>query len=100
MAQYFEVHPDNPQPRLLKQAVALDPKSLQSFFALGRAYALLKQFPAATQAFQAAVDGCGRQRNPFAQFNLRERCISLYFNQQLDVELVERHFRIPVILFR
>ncbi len=23
MAQYFEVHPDNPQPRLLKQAVAL-----------------------------------------------------------------------------
>jgi tRNA A37 threonylcarbamoyladenosine synthetase subunit TsaC/SUA5/YrdC len=23
MAQYFEVHPDNPQPRLLKQAVGL-----------------------------------------------------------------------------
>ena len=23
MAQFFEVHPDNPQPRLLKQAVAL-----------------------------------------------------------------------------
>ena len=23
MAQYFEVHPDNPQPRLLKQAAAL-----------------------------------------------------------------------------
>ena len=23
MAQYFEVHPENPQPRLLKQAVAL-----------------------------------------------------------------------------
>lgn len=23
MAQYFSVHPDNPQPRLLKQAVAL-----------------------------------------------------------------------------
>ena len=23
MAQYFEVHPDNPQPRLLKQATAL-----------------------------------------------------------------------------
>jgi tRNA A37 threonylcarbamoyladenosine synthetase subunit TsaC/SUA5/YrdC len=23
MAQYFELHPDNPQPRLLKQAVAL-----------------------------------------------------------------------------
>ena len=23
MAQYFEVHPDNPQPRLLRQAVAL-----------------------------------------------------------------------------
>ena len=23
MSQYFEVHPDNPQPRLLKQAVAL-----------------------------------------------------------------------------
>jgi hypothetical protein len=23
MAQLFEVHPDNPQPRLLKQAVAL-----------------------------------------------------------------------------
>ena len=23
MAQYFEVHPENPQPRLLKQAAAL-----------------------------------------------------------------------------
>ena len=23
MAQYFEIYPDNPQPRLLKQAVAL-----------------------------------------------------------------------------
>ena len=23
MAQYFELHPENPQPRLLKQAVAL-----------------------------------------------------------------------------
>ena len=23
MSQYFEVHPDNPQPRLLKQAAAL-----------------------------------------------------------------------------
>ena len=23
MAQYFEVHPDNPQPRLLKQAAAI-----------------------------------------------------------------------------
>ena len=23
MAQYFEIHPENPQPRLLKQAVSL-----------------------------------------------------------------------------
>ncbi len=41
---------------LLKQAVALDPKSIQSRVLLGRAYALLRQFPAATQTFQAVVD--------------------------------------------
>ena len=41
---------------LLRQAVALDPKSIQSRVLLGRAYAVIRQFPAATQAFQAAVD--------------------------------------------
>jgi hypothetical protein len=34
MAQYFEVHPDNPQPRLLKQAAAL----LQKRRRAGRAH--------------------------------------------------------------
>jgi tetratricopeptide (TPR) repeat protein len=41
---------------LLKQAVGLDPKSIQTHVLLGRAYVTLKQFPAASQAFQAAVD--------------------------------------------
>ncbi len=41
---------------LLKQAIGLDPKSIQTRILLGRAYMSLKQFSAATQAFQAAVD--------------------------------------------
>ena len=41
---------------LLKQAIGQDGKSLQSWILLGRAYASLRQFPAATQAFQTAVD--------------------------------------------
>jgi tetratricopeptide (TPR) repeat protein len=41
---------------LLKQAIGQDGKSLQSQILLGRAYASLRQFPSATQAFQSAVD--------------------------------------------
>ncbi|MCW3098141.1 MAG: tetratricopeptide repeat protein, partial [Chthonomonadaceae bacterium] len=41
---------------LLRQAVGLDPKSIQTRILLGRAYASVKQFPAASQSFQAAVD--------------------------------------------
>jgi tetratricopeptide (TPR) repeat protein len=41
---------------LLKQALLLDAKSLQSRVLLGRAYAALRDFRAATQAFQGAVD--------------------------------------------
>ena len=28
MAQYFELHPENPQPRLLKQAVIFDGRNI------------------------------------------------------------------------
>jgi len=41
---------------LLKQAVGLDPKSIQTRILLGRAYISLRQFPDASQSFQAAVD--------------------------------------------
>lgn len=41
---------------LLKQALTLDPKSIQTQVLLGRTYSILRQLPAATQAFQAAVD--------------------------------------------
>lgn len=41
---------------LLKQAILLDPKSIQSRVMLGRAYVQLRQYAAATEAFQAAAD--------------------------------------------
>ncbi|MCW3053950.1 MAG: Tetratricopeptide 2 repeat-containing protein [Chthonomonadales bacterium] len=41
---------------LLKQAIGLDPKSIQTRVLLGRAYITLRQFPNASQSFQAAVD--------------------------------------------
>jgi tRNA threonylcarbamoyl adenosine modification protein (Sua5/YciO/YrdC/YwlC family) len=41
MAQYFEVHPDNPQPRLLKQAVALLEKGAVIAVPTDSSYALV-----------------------------------------------------------
>jgi len=43
MAQYFEVHPDNPQPRLLKQAVALLQKGGVLAIPTDSSYALVCQ---------------------------------------------------------
>lgn len=43
MAQYFEVHPENPQPRLLKQAVALLQKSGVIAIPTDSSYALVCQ---------------------------------------------------------
>ncbi len=43
MAQYFEIHPDNPQPRLLKQAVALLQKGGVLAIPTDSSYALVCQ---------------------------------------------------------
>lgn len=43
MAQYFEIHPDNPQPRLLKQAVALLQKGGVVAIPTDSSYALVCQ---------------------------------------------------------
>ena len=43
MAQYFEIHPDNPQPRLLKQAVALLQKGRVLAIPTDSSYALVCQ---------------------------------------------------------
>ena len=43
MAQYFEIHPDNPQPRLLKQAVALLQKGGVLAIPTDTSYALVCQ---------------------------------------------------------
>ena len=43
MAQYFEVHPDNPQPRLLKQAVAILQKGGVLAIPTDSSYALVCQ---------------------------------------------------------
>ena len=43
MAQYFELHPDNPQPRLLKQAVALLQKGAILAIPTDSSYALVCQ---------------------------------------------------------
>lgn len=87
---------------LLKQAVALDPKSLQSFFALGRAYALLKQFPAATQAFQAAVDLSPKEPEFLYYLGLSQINESRYpvarasFDRALELSPSDVRFRLAV----
>lgn len=43
MAQYFEIYPDNPQPRLLKQAVALLQKGGVIALPTDSSYALVCQ---------------------------------------------------------
>ena len=43
MAQYFEIHPDNPQPRLLKQAAALLQKGGVLAIPTDSSYALVCQ---------------------------------------------------------
>lgn len=72
MAQYFEVHPDNPQPRLLKQAVALLQKGGVLAVPTDSSYALVCHLDD-----KAAVDSLRRIRGVDEKHHLTLLCRDL-----------------------
>jgi tRNA threonylcarbamoyl adenosine modification protein (Sua5/YciO/YrdC/YwlC family) len=72
MAQYFEVHPDNPQPRLLKQAVALLAKGGVLAVPTDSSYALVCHLDD-----KAAVDSLRRIRGVDEKHHLTLLCRDL-----------------------
>ncbi|HNV59276.1 MAG TPA: L-threonylcarbamoyladenylate synthase [Rhodoferax sp.] len=72
MAQYFEVHPDNPQPRLLKQAVALLEKGGVLAVPTDSSYALVCHLDD-----KAAVDSLRRIRGVDDKHHLTLLCRDL-----------------------
>ena len=72
MAQYFEIHPDNPQPRLLKQAVALLQKGGVLAIPTDSSYALVCQLDA-----RNAVDRLRRIRQVNDKHHLTLLCRDL-----------------------
>jgi tRNA threonylcarbamoyl adenosine modification protein (Sua5/YciO/YrdC/YwlC family) len=72
MAQYFEVHPDNPQPRLLKQAVALLEKGGILAVPTDSSYALVCHLDD-----RAAVDNLRRIRGVDDKHHLTLMCRTL-----------------------
>lgn len=72
MAQYFEIHPDNPQPRLLKQAVALLQKGGVLAIPTDSSYALVCQLDD-----QNAVDRLRRIRQVNDKHHLTLLCRDL-----------------------
>ena len=72
MAQYFEVHPDNPQPRLLKQAVALLAKGGVLAVPTDSSYALICHLDD-----KAAVDSLRRIRGVDEKHHLTLLCRDL-----------------------
>ena len=87
---------------LLKQAIGLDPKSIQTRILMGRAYAALKQFPAATQAFQAAVDLSPKEPEFLYYLGLAEVDETKYavarasFDRALELSPSDLRFRLAV----
>ena len=72
MAQYFEVHPDNPQPRLLKQAVALLAKGGVLAVPTDSSYALVCHLDD-----KAAIDALRRIRGVDEKHHLTLLCRDL-----------------------
>ena len=72
MAQYFEIHPDNPQPRLLKQAVALLQKGGVLAIPTDSSYALVCQLDD-----RSAVDRLRRIRQVNDKHHLTLLCRDL-----------------------
>lgn len=72
MAQYFEVHPDNPQPRLLKQAAALLQRGEIVAVPTDSSYALVCQLDD-----KAAVDALRRIRQVDEKHHLTLLCRDL-----------------------
>ena len=81
MSQYFEVHPDNPQPRLLKQAAQILQQGGIAAVPTDSSYALVCRLDdkAAAQALRHGLGGSqvtaedGRQRMAVGQVEVAER---------------------------